>query len=84
MVISKNIIETKQKKLEELIEKSSRALDIVTSTINQLSNVNEEIDVNISEICEAKEKLQSTEDDLNKTKAHNKRIIDKFKTLIED
>lgn len=41
MVISKNIIETKQKKLEELREKSSRALDIVTSTINQLSNVNE-------------------------------------------
>ncbi len=84
MAITKNIIETKQRKLEELRVKSSRALDIVTSTINQLLNVNEEIAANISEICEVKEKLQSTEDDLNKTKVHNERIIDKFKTLIED
>ena len=84
MAITKNIIEAKQRKLEELRVKSSKALDIVTSTINQLSNVNEEIAANISEICEAKERLQLTEDDLNKTKEHNEKIIDKFRTLIED
>lgn len=68
----------------ELQTESSRALDIVTSTINRLETVNEKIDVTISEINDAKEKLQSTEDDLSKTKVHNSRIIDKFKTLIED
>lgn len=80
----KNIIEEKQKQLVELQTESSRALDIVTSTINQLATVNEKIDVTISEINEAKAKLQSTEDDLNKTRVHNSKIIDKFKALIED
>lgn len=68
----------------ELQTESNRALDIVTSTINQLATVNERIDVTISEINEAKAKLQSTEDDLNKTRVHNSKIIDKFKALIED
>ena len=45
---------------------------------------NEKIDVTISEIGEAKAKLQSTEDDLSKTRLHNTKIIDKFKALIEE
>lgn len=80
---TKNIIEEKQKQLEALRTGSSRALDIVTSTINSLSTGNEKIDVTISEINEAKIKLSSTENDLNQTKMHNAKIIDKFKTLIE-
>ncbi|MCI8605123.1 MAG: hypothetical protein HFE79_13435 [Ruminiclostridium sp.] len=80
---TKNIIEEKQKQLEALRTESSRALNIVTSTINSLSTVNEKIDVTISEINEAKIKLSSTENDLNQTKMHNAKIIDKFKTLIE-
>lgn len=80
----KNIIEEKQKQLVELQTESSRALDIVTSTINRLATVNERINVTISEINEAKAKLQSTEDDLNKTRVHNSKIIDKFKALIEE
>ena len=81
---TKNIIEEKQKMLRTLQSQSSRALDIVTSTIDQLATVNEKIDVTISEINEAKTKLQSTEDDLNKTRLHNTKIIDKFRVLIED
>ena len=80
----KNIIEEKQKVLQTLQSESSRALDIVTSTINQLATVNEKIDVTISEINEAKTKLQTTENDLNKTKLHNTKIIDKFRALIEE
>lgn len=79
-----NIIEEKQQMLRLLQSQSSRALDIVTSTINQLATVNEKIDVTISEINEEKAKLQSTEDGLNKTRLHNTKIIDKFKTLIEE
>lgn len=84
MIISKNIIEEKQRQLEILRTESSRALDVVTSTINSLATVNEKIDVTISEISEAKAKLQSTENDLNQTKIHNAKIIDKFRSLIED
>lgn len=81
---TKNIIEEKQKQLTTLQAESNRALDIVTSTINSLATVNEKIDVTMSEISEAKAKLQSTEDDLSKTRLHNTKIIDKFRALIED
>lgn len=81
---TKNIIEEKQKQLAALQAESNRALDIVTSTINSLATVNEKIDVTMSEISEAKAKLQSTEDDLSKTRLHNTKIIDKFRALIEE
>lgn len=81
---TKNIIEEKQKQLVALQTESNRALDIVTSTINSLATVNEKIDVTMSEISEAKAKLQSTEDDLSKTRLHNTKIIDKFRALIEE
>lgn len=84
MIIPKNIIEEKQKQLQALRMESSRALDVVTSTINSLATVNEKIDVTISEISEAKNRLQSTENDLNQTRIHNTKIIDKFRSLIED
>lgn len=78
-----NIIEEKQKVLQSLQSESANAIDMVTTTINRLSSVNEQIDVTISEIEDAKSKLQCTEDDLSKTKEHNAKIINKFKALIE-
>lgn len=80
----KDIIEQKQKELITLQSESSRALDIVTSTINQLESVNEKIDLTMSEISDAKSKLQNTEDGLSTTRLHNTKIINKFRTLIED
>ena len=79
-----DVITEKQRTLEMLQSESSRALDVVTSTINKLATVNERIDVTISEINEAKAKLQSTEDDLSKTRLHNTKVIEKFKALIEE
>ena len=78
-----NIIEEKQKVLQSLQSESANAIDMVTTTINRLSSVNEQIDVTISEIEDVKSKLQHTEDDLSKTKEHNAKIINKFKALIE-
>lgn len=78
-----NIIEEKQKALQSLQSESANAIDMVTTTINRLSSVNEQIDVTISEIEDAKSKLQHTEDDLSKTKEHNAKIINKFKALVE-
>ena len=78
-----NIIEEKKEVLQTLQSESTNAIDMVTTTINRLSSVNEQIDVTIGEIEEAKSRLQCTEDDLNKTKEHNAKIINKFKALIE-
>ena len=78
-----DIIKQKQFELTMLANKSMAALDLVTSTINNLSTINEEIDVKVSEIEEAKEKLQNTENDLKSTKERNAKVISKFKALIE-
>lgn len=78
-----NIIEEKKEVLQTLQSESTNAIDMVTTTINRLSSINEQIDVTITEIEEAKSELQNTEDDLSKTKEHNAKIINKFKALIE-
>ena len=80
----KNIITTKEKELLKLQKESSNALDLVTSTINHLSSINDEIDSQVAEIEEAKAKLELTESGLNETKQHNVKIISKFRALIED
>lgn len=84
MIGVKDVIEQKQKTLRELEDESAKVLDVVNSTINKLSTINEKIDATIDEITEQKAKLQSTEVELNKTKVHNAKIIDKFRSLIED
>lgn len=78
-----DIVKQKQNDLIKLKSESGRAIDIVLSTINQLSTVNERIDTTIGEIATAKSELQVTEDDLYNTKLHNARIIEKFRNLIE-
>lgn len=81
--MKKDIITQKQLELTRLTHRSNAALDLVTSTINNLSTINEEIDVKVSEIEEAKSKLQNTEDNLRSTREHNAKIIEKFRALIE-
>ena len=77
-----DIITQKQTKLRKLQKKSNSALNLVTSTINNLSIVNEKIDQTIYEIEEAKMQLNNTEAELQETKDKNSIIITKFKNLI--
>lgn len=84
MIGIKDVIEQNQKILKALENESAKALDVVSNTINQLAAINERIDTTISEITEQKAKLQSTEVELNATKVHNKKVIDRFRQLIED
>ena len=78
-----DIIEQKQKALQELKDKSGEALDVVNATINKLISVNEQIDATVDEILDAKAKLQNTEDELTQTREHNAKIIMKFRALVE-
>lgn len=78
-----DIVGQKEEALRKLKSDSNLALNIVTSTINQLEDINNKIDVQIEEIKETKEKLQMTENELDTTRLHNTKIIDKFKMLIE-
>lgn len=81
-VETENLIEEKSRRLKELQNRSTSALDIVTSTIGSLKAVNSEIDTVISEIIVAKTELENTEEDLQKTKNNNEAIINKFMNLI--
>lgn len=81
-VKSIDLIETKMQETESLKTESANALDLVTSTIKKLRNVNENIDTKIDETNHAKQTLQGIEDDLNETKKHNEIIIEKFQNLI--
>ena len=81
-VKSIDLIETKMQETESLKTESANALDLVTSTIKKLHNVNENIETKIAETNHAKQTLQRIEDDLNETKKHNEIIIEKFQNLI--
>ena len=75
-------IEDKRKELLKLQEESNDSLDLVTKTINSLSSVNEKIDSIKAELNEAKDKICSTEYELDTQKSKNERIITRFKELI--
>ena len=83
MMKTKDVIALKQQQLIKLNEESGRAIDLVTSTINNLESVNKKIDSQIEEINKLVETLSSTEDGLNQTRLNNTKIIEKFRNLIE-
>ena len=78
-----NAIREKQKALARLQAKSNQALDVVTATINKLTVVNDKIDNTISEISDLQGQLQTMQNDLSSTKERNKRVVERFKCLIE-
>ena len=83
MKTKKDTLQEKQTALVRLQSKSNQALDIVTSTINNLTTVNDEIDSTIAEISELQTQLQTVQNDLNSTKDRNSKVVEKFKSLIE-
>lgn len=83
MMKTKDVITLKQQQLIKLNEESGRAIDLVTSTINNLESVNKKIDSQIEEINKLVETLSSTENGLNQTRLNNTKIIEKFRNLIE-
>lgn len=78
-----DFIATKQEELIALNEESGRAIDLVTSTINNLMEVNKKIDKAITEISEAKNRLNSTEAELSERRSRNAKIVVNFQKILE-
>lgn len=78
-----DFIASKQEELIALNEESGRAIDLVTSTINNLMGVNEKIDKAITEIAEAKNRLNSTETELSDRRLRNAKIVANFQKILE-
>ena len=77
-----DFITTKQEELIALTEESSRAIDLVTSTINNLNGVNDRIDKTITEITDAKKRLENTESELSDRRLRNTKIIANFQQML--
>lgn len=77
-----DFITTKQEELIALTEESSRAIDLVTSTINNLNGVNDKIDKTMTEILEAKKRLENTESELSDRRMRNAKIIANFQQML--
>ena len=67
--------EKQQASLEKLQSRSEDALSLVTSTINNLDAINEEIDETINDIETHRWELEATQGQLYDTKTKNQRII---------
>lgn len=78
-----SLVEKKRNELEKLNKKSTQALNLVTSTINKLEDINCSIESTLNDIRDAKASLQETEDGLLSTKEYNSKIAEKFRALIE-
>jgi len=81
---SNGIIEEQRARLAVLEKKSTDALSIVTTTIRNLGDVNAEIDGVMTAIDGYKAELDATQNQLGDTKEKNLKILNKFRSLIED
>ena len=80
---NKDFIVQKKAELINLRKMSTGAIDLITNTIDRLSTINDEINVTIISIEEAKAELEMTEKDLVETREKNEKIANRFKQLIE-
>lgn len=67
--------------VKSVTDKSSKILDVFTSTVNDLKNVNAEVDSHISTNEEQKRKLEENLAALNQVKNDNNKVIEKINKL---
>ena len=78
-----DVLQQKQKELAECQEQCGAAISIVTSTIRNLNQINEQIDTKVKEIEEYQNQLDTTKSGLEDTKKKNERIIKNFNALLD-
>ena len=78
-----NCLEQSQAVLEELSHQSAQALDLVTSTIRNLTSINSEISRTRQDIQRELKALEAIDASLDKTQEKNTRIAERFAALIE-
>lgn len=82
MAKAKNIIQQKQQELCGFQKQSEAAISLVTTTIKNLIQVNENIESKVREIEECQTQLDATKQSLIDTRAKNRRILDNFNALL--
>jgi FtsZ-binding cell division protein ZapB len=79
-----NILTEKEAKLNTLMEQSQNAVSLITSTIDSLESVNQDIVSTVQEIDSYRTELDRIADSMTQQHSHNEKIIGKFKSFLED
>lgn len=82
MAKTKDVLQQKQKELADCQKQFSAAISIVTSMVQKLTHINEEIQAKVQEIEEYQSQLNTTKVGLEDTQKKNERIIKNFNALI--
>lgn len=77
-------IQQNEQRRQKLANTAASAVKIITDTIQKLSRVNEEIDTEIETIVSQKNALEETMKQYVEAKEQNAKVIDKFRSFIED
>lgn len=83
MAKTKDILHQKQKELFNCQNQFNTAVSVVTSTVQKLSRINEQIETKVKEIDEYQSQLEHTKVDLVDTRNKNERIIKNFNALLD-
>lgn len=83
MAKTKDVLQQKQKELADCQKRFGAAISIVTSTVQNLSQINEQIKTKVEEIEEYQSQLNTTKAGLEDTKRKNERIIKNFNALLD-
>lgn len=79
-----NILSAKEAQLNSLVAESESAVSLITNTINRLENVNGKISATRQEIETYRSELARLDGSMEQQFSHNAKIIDKFKSFLED
>lgn len=83
MAKTKDVLQQKQKELAECQKMFGAAISIVTSTVQNLNQINDQIKTKVEEIEEYQNQLNTTKAGLEDTKRKNERIIKNFNALLD-
>lgn len=78
-----DVLQKKNEELKQFVERYDSAVAVVTGTINNLKEINENISEKIKEIEEYQAELARTRNGLDDTRLKNEQIIKNFSALIE-
>lgn len=79
-----NLISEKEAQLNALVSDSENAVSSITNMISRLENVNERIVTTRQEISAARADLVRLDDSMEQRYVCNAKIIDKFKSFLEE
>lgn len=83
MAKTKDVLQQKQKELADCQKQFGAAISIVTSTVQNLTHINEEIQTKVQEIEEYQSQLNATKTGLKDTQKKNERTIKNFNALLD-